>query len=1336
MANLPELFPIDEKKTFKTNAAFTPEEQANISSTENHPDILKTNLADIEQELKKPNLHPLVKSDLQSEHARISSKLKGGDGSLDLFPSTSGTKPTNPTSSALPDLFPELSFDESKPANIPSPTGFNQGLDKNGNPMQPGIEQYFKMPQGSISDITKKTVSSGGKLLDTVLSPFSMALGYGLGGVQGGLEALGPNPGQAAETARRTKNEVMEKASIDKLLQKFGIAQENPELLSTALENTMVKGGQQVANLATSPGTLSNDVLRDALLLGVPLGAHKALGKLAERNVASPEPLARAPEVERPPEQLNLFPEEPGPKPAEPAQALPEIPPSLDNLLKQAKEEPAPTTEAPQSLPDLFEQARADTEPSVVPAEEIAQTPALAEKSQVQESLPLEEPNQVASNLDKIGENEINTDNPSPETLLGQKDRPLVMSPESVFNKFGINEDTLSALKGWMTGLNSPIWKRREIWVDNPILRSVLDNTREISDRINAVARTALERGNDQHPLKNLNTLDGNEKLQYSKLKTMYEGKETETGATHFTKEQWMEKGASDKVANALVESGKSYDVALDIINRARQSTRLAPIDRIPNYMPRQHAYPFRVTVTDKVTGESRVSSHPTLNEARKVAENLNNKLDTSKYSIDYNRQERTNSSYMDSIESFANKYKGTEPSPFNKMMQSIYDKMNQSFLGATKERTGGMQYTGSHKFKTTSDPATIARYKKDADFITSLPEKAVNDATRYAKDLQLKALKAEYDRVALEKGVAHTQAWKQIQELMDIHMKSYTDPVFQNKKVSIPEKVADTMAEYLDKTKIPGHVPQSFLKPKAIVDLTRGFGKLMLSSKISPTMNMALLPIQYAQFILSPINIIGSASRMIAKNTGTTIGDMAGQLGKTSFQLAEASVKAMYDSVMHQVDHATGKNFTSKDGNAALAWAKANGHLDSLLAQEHATFQTKVVRQITQQGLTEHAEQTPRSIAFLNGYYTAKNLGFPEGAARRAAVDSMNQVMGDYSKEGKPQALRSLDPLAGTVISQLSTFMLNTLAQLHTMTTGKGADKAQFVHSIAIPLVTFLGVSYLATGWGGMPGVRDYDTLVKYLNENFKTNLPTSFELNMHLHDVDAVGNHNANDAYYGWLSEHTGRDVSKSARSGSLIGFGQFLPGMVTSVGKSAYLEGKNALSKTGAVESPTTEELYRSRKEMTPPSMQYLTENAYAKERPNGDLVLREGLLRKKGESETRLFNPFDALTEKKERDVNNAANYAKQHQLDQTKRQLDLIKDKADRGESFTENFKKLVDLNPDYARQPSTVVQQVIENQINRRLTQTEQEYLKAAQGSSLNTLQDAQRRKQYLEKSK
>ena len=156
----------------------------------------------------------------------------------------------------------------------------------------------------------------------------------------------------------------------------------------------------------------------------------------------------------------------------------------------------------------------------------------------------------------------------------------------------------------------------------------------------------------------------------------------------------------------------------------------------------------------------------------------------------------------------------------------------------------------------------------------------------------------------------------------------------------------------------------------------------------------------------------------------------------------------------------------------------------------------------------------------------------------------------------------------------------------------------------------------------------------------------------------------------------------------------------------------------------EAPSDKALYESRKAITPPNFQYLVDDAYAKQKPNGNTILRGGIGRDKN-APSRLVVPFEPLGEKKQSDEMGNITYRKALQLKQSKTQIDLIKDKADRGEDFTSNVKKLVELNPDISKDPNALEDMIKGDQIKRRLNLVEREMYDAIQGESLNKLQNA-----------
>jgi len=336
---------------------------------------------------------------------------------------------------------------------------------------------------------------------------------------------------------------------------------------------------------------------------------------------------------------------------------------------------------------------------------------------------------------------------------------------------------------------------------------------------------------------------------------------------------------------------------------------------------------------------------------------------------------------------------------------------------------------------------------------------------------------------------------------------------------------------------------------------------------------------------------------------------------------------------------------------------------------------------------------------------------------------------MGDYTKAGKSGIIRDQGALIGSTLNTLSTFLINTWAQLETIGRGTGSQKAQFINRTVYPAIALIGTALMTTGWSGLPGVQDYDNLVRKLNDLMHLDLPTSFMLQQHF-GKDVFGKQ-ANNAYYGAAAEQSGRDIFKSARAGSMGSFGGFLAGGIADVGKEAYTESKNLLSKTGLVNPPSEMELYKTRRAVTPPNFQFFVENAAGKLKPSGDLVLKEGILRKASELPADWHNPFQSLDEKKQRDINAAINYLQARQTDRQKRVLTLMGDAVDQGKPVAPLFKQLVDVNPDFAKSSDAVVQHLVEDAIKRRLTQGEFDALKAAKGTSLNDMQMQQKRQQF-----
>jgi hypothetical protein len=943
-------------------------------------------------------------------------------------------------------------------------------------------------------------------------------------------------------------------------------------------------------------------------------------------------------------------------------------------------------------------------------------------------------PEQVGHMLDIAGDTSNEGVTPTKAQLETQRDRQILMSPDNIFKTFGINEDTIKPLNG-RTGEAYPNWYRRNLWNDNPILRGAYDAFAHISDKVNFEVRKTLEGDHGEHPTRNLETLNKDERWQYAQLKSRFEGRTSEDmineGRNHFTEKEWLDRGATPKVAKALTEAGRIYDMGLKMNNARLEKVGQPQIKPIPNYFQHQLNGEFRVTTIEKKSGQQHVQAFGSLAEARKMAEHLNRTLPDG-YAVDYKRAPRVGQSFHDLSEMLkqqASRFYGTDPSGFHNMIAAVSAKLNRARLGAKELRTGDMEYAGKHEFPEDAVGAQRQAMQRDADFLTKLPQKYMNDSSRFSKEVINNELMKAFKQAAEDHDVAHTQAWPQLQKIIREQSEAYTKPLYDNSKVSLPEKAVDMLSSMGDKSTIPSHTKQPAIGKQTIANATRGFGRLALWSKISPYMNAHLLPVQYLQHFLSVMGSMGEGTAFFAKNDPVSgIANQAIQLGKSPIKVMAAMVKAHYDTIAHMGGMADPKS------TAALKWATEHGHLDTLISHDNMNLTKQATKIATGSAITQHAERTPRSMSFLTSYKLAKDLGFPEGEARVYAVRAMNQVMGDYTKAGKSDLIREEGPLIGSTLNQLSTFMINTIAQMETVGRGIGTHKGQFINSVALPIMSFLAVSYLATGWSGMPGIQDYDKLAKKLNDMFNLNIPLSFQLQM-AHGPDVFGKH-SNDAYYGAIPEATKRDIFQSNRTGSLFGFGQFLPESILDYGSEAYNEGKNALSKTGLVNPPTQMDLYRSRKAIIPPNFQFLYENAEAKQRPSpqggpNDLILKEGIKRSGEDTDIMYHNPFTSLDEKKQRDINNQINYLKERQDVQTKKLITLMGDAADQHRPLGGLFQQLIALNPDYARNTDGIIQGLVENQIGRQLTRGEFEDLKAAKSTSLNDLQMAQKRASF-----
>ena len=1086
--------------------------------------------------------------------------------------------------------------------------------------------------------------------------------------------------------------------------------------------------------------------------------AKEALGKFDEAVAKTNEDIATRPQT-----QYEMFDGELDQNQAYPNQTprVPEVVPEtvdprvteqqqlftqpLHSLIQDAaaSAEPKPYREL---TPEESAQMRMDARIEAAREEPID----LPGRKQSQIPLDLDAPDQLSFQLDRAGEaiqgrgtqstpGVSNLGMPTKEDFQTKKDLPMIMSPQRVVDIMGVDAKNLKAPPSELVRSVSPNWAKRDTWNNHPILRSTFDNLNHLRDERNAWLKELVdprtdEKGNLVNPTKFLDSLSDMERREQAHYTIKYEGERTPAmvaeGRNFFNYNEWRERGASDRVAKALVEGSDIYQKALDKYNAEAKTWSERPIQVIPNYFPHRHYGDFFATITDKRNGQKEIFPFQTLKDARKAAEAMKGKI-PSTHTIDYGRKQRGGNDFrdlMDALRTRSESFHGTNPNGFTTMLDSMRKSMDEAFFAGRESRSGKGHYTGEQGYDLGADKKTQKAQRDEVRFVTDSPRTYAQNMADYVMDRKVQALKEAYQKAAEQNGFSHTGAWQDTNRVINKQASLYTEPVFDSSKTTIIEDAVDSVAKLLDRNSaIEGHSPVSWLGRRALVARMHNMNRVASTLLLHPITNSALTISQFAQFMTSPLNVFGQISRAVGKNAPAEgfMGQLK-QTGKTPTVIAEAFTRGVWDVLAPE-------KMRSESGKQALQWAKQHGHLDTMISHEHLDAAGKIKRLAKLEDVTIASEQIPRSMTFLAGYHSFRRLGFTDGAAKRAAVEFSNTVMGDYTKEGKIEFIRDQAPLIGTAISPFSTWLWNSKAQVAALTTNLGGHgKKSFISNVVTPLAALAGVTYMFTGWSGMPGVQDYDNIVKWLNETFNTENPTSAQLHMQ-HGEDVFGKE-ANAAYYGKIAEETGRDTGKSIRYGSIVDFGAPGASYATSLGKAGYQLGKKALSQTGLVEPPTDMDLYKSVKGATPPGLKTFTEDYFSTPRQDGNQTLKSGIVRKAGETEKSFWLAFNDLDEKKQQDVNNVANYIKARQNKLADRQLELIKDKALRGEDISGNFKTLVDLNPDYSKNPTSVVQSVIQEKIRRNLTQAEFEQLKAAQNTSLNDKQDAARRKQFLEK--
>lgn len=1284
------------------------------------------------------------------------------------------------------------------------------------NSVVSGLKNIYNNPK----EEGQKFVSSASKLADMALSPVTGALSYA-GGIAAGAMSGDQSVG------KQVKDTIANKLSIDQALQNSGISKESPEPFTGLLDTVIGKPARTIADTVSTPGTFSNDAIRDATMMALPIGGHVGATRLAEKSL-TPKIFDKDSEPTRQAQvQSELFPDStaqvgaPTPFQGELDIAPKPLPQKLENAIGEARLElnkpdfkdsqeafnsldeqiatkrpeqqqelfqgdldnenqaypnqnpqtfngeldtPHPNTVTPWTTgetylgPDtppykdqgslfinpmdqLIDQAKYASEPrpeplSPSPVQALSPDTFPTERYK-QGAFDLDKPDLLSKQLDVSGQ-EINGLQDA-STYMEKKDLPMVMSPQRVMDTFGITPQTVPKVKGELTRSVLPNWAKRDLWNENPILRSSFDNLTHLRDQKSEWLRDIiepkkLEDGTILNPRKELDSLSRKEKNDFAHYTIEYEGVDrtptmVQEGRNYFNAREWRERGASDKVSQALEEAGKIYQKALEGYNNDAGLRGDKPIDVIPNYFPHRHAGDFFAKITDMRNGQQEVIPFRSLKEAKDAVKKIQSDTKAG-YSVDYGRKPRGGSDFNELLEALKDrteKYHGSKPSQFNNMLTKIRQRMDEEFFAGSEERHGKGHYTGEEGFTLGDKPK--GSKAEDAEHVANSAPKYAEDMASYLMGKRINDLKESYQQAANDAGISHTGAWLDNKRALEKQADLYQGNTFDPEKASTIENIADSLSKVMDReSAVTGHAPVPWLTRDSLTNRVRNLNKLAGTMLITPYMNTSLAISQFAQFLSSPLNVIGELSRTLGTNEIPKgyIGQLK-QTGKAIPFIAEAFSKGLWDAMAPET-------LTPRKGSEALKWAKNLGHLDTMLKHENLDIKGKVHRTVTFQGVSMLAEHVPRSITFMQGYHAFKSLDFPEMAARRASVEFTNTIMGDYTKEGKIEAMRSMGPLAGTALSPFSTWLWNSKAQVGALASSLGTHGMKSIGAgTIIPLTALASSVYFITGWGGMPGVQDWDSVAKLFNDWFDINIPTT--ANIHLeHGKNIFGSEKeANNAYYGKASEATGRDIAQSSRFGSLTDIAT--PGLALgkTLGQSVYYGGKKALSKTGIVDTPTDMEMYKNMKAATPPSFKTLTEDYYSKPKADGSEILKSGILRKPDESERKLLGvPFNDLDEKKQSDVNTVANYIKQRQTKQADRQLELIQDKSDRREDISTNFKKLVELNPDFALHPTSVVQKVIEDQIKRQLTQQEFESLKAAQGNSLNAKQDAQRRSSYM----
>src|SRR3990167_6279824 len=164
--------------------------------------------------------------------------------------------------------------------------------------------------ESKVTEFLKQTASSGAKLIDMVGAVGSLPLSYigaGIAGLTSEKEGIFD-----AERAKQVKDTIQQKLSLDQQLQKAGLAEENPEAFTDIAHAFVGKPAEVIANQFADEGTFTNDLIRDAAMIGVPMAGLKGLRAFANTggpvvrtaplDVTKPlsEPSVSIPEVKAP----------------------------------------------------------------------------------------------------------------------------------------------------------------------------------------------------------------------------------------------------------------------------------------------------------------------------------------------------------------------------------------------------------------------------------------------------------------------------------------------------------------------------------------------------------------------------------------------------------------------------------------------------------------------------------------------------------------------------------------------------------------------------------------------------------------------------------------------------------------------------------------------------------------------------------------------------------------------------------------------------------------------------------------------------------------------------